>query len=324
MKKKIMALLVALSAVGYLSAIDVNENLSINGFIDGSYHDDDKSDAGNSEHDLGLDEVEIDFLFNAGGVSAEVHLDNHAMDHGSHADSSNGLGIEQAFISYSLEGGLGVTFGRFSSNLGLEREDPAGLYTYSRAYSNSGYNLGDVDSTAQEGLRLGYSNDTVAFAATFFEGTALNDDDLDVELSLSYTGIENLVLGAGIQIDNEDSAGTETDVLNVTALYTSGKLLWGFEYTELDQDSTANSGQTEAFTVLVDYDVSDKLGLAFRYSDAEAYNDNAGNVSVNYEKFTIAPNYAITESLGAILEYSDVDNGGTDANEIALELTFTF
>jgi len=322
--KKIIAILVALSAVGYLSAIDVNENLSISGFIDGSYHDNDSVAAGVEDHDLGLDEVEIDFLFNAGGVSAEVHLDSHAMNHGGEADV---LGIEQAFLSYTLEGGLGVTFGRFSSNLGLEREDPGGLYTYSRAYSNTGYNLGDVDNSAQEGVRLGYSSDVLSAAATFFEGTALNDADLDVELSIGYTGIENLVLTAGIQIDNGSSAGTETDVLNVTALFSTGKALIGLEYTELDQDSGTvgdAEGQTEAFTVLIDYDLSDKLGVALRYSDAEAYDDNAGNNTVNYEKFTIAPNYAITESLGAILEYSDVDSAGADANEIALELTFTF
>jgi len=324
MKNKIIAVLVALGLVGSVSAIEVNENFSINGFIDGSYHDNDL-DGGAADHDLGLDEVEIDFLFNAGGVSAEVHLDSHAMDHGDH----EALGIEQAFISYTLESGIGVTFGRFGSNLGLEREDPAGLYTYSRAYSNSGYNLGDVDNSAQEGVRIGFANDVVAVAATLFEGTALNDDDLDVELSLSYTGIENLVLGAGIQIDNEASDGTETDVLNVTVLYNAGKLLFGLEYTELDQDGStvALSGQTEAFTFLVDYEVNEKLGVAFRYSDAEAYDDGAGNSTNNYEKFTIAPNYAITESLGLILEYSDVDIDDTpevNANEIALELTFTF
>jgi hypothetical protein len=49
----------------------------------------------------------------------------------------------------------------------------------------------------------------------------------------------------------------------------------------------------------------------------------AGNAG-DYDKVTIAPNYAITESLGAILEYSDVDNRGTDSEEYAVELTYTF
>jgi len=323
--KKIIAILVALSAVGYLSAIDVNENLSINGFIDGSYHDDDRD----ADHDLGLDEVEIDFLFNAGGVSGEVHVDTN--DASANHTDHEGLGIEQAFISYTLEGGLGVTFGRFDSNLGLEREDPGGLYTYSRAYGDgsNAYNLGDVDTNWQEGLRLGYSSDVLSAAATFYDGSALDDADLDVEISIGYTGIENLVLTAGMQFDNAGTGTTESDVLNVTALFSTGKALIGLEYTEVDS-SQAAVDESEAFMVLIDYDISDKLGVALRYSDAEdADAPGLGTNSENYEKFTIAPNYAITESLGAILEYSDVDTsdalgGDVDANEISLELTFTF
>ena len=47
----------------------------------------------------------------------------------------------------------------------------------------------------------------------------------------------------------------------------------------------------DAFLVLVDYDVSDKLGVAVRYSEWE---DSSTN---DYSKITIAPNYALTEAL---------------------------
>ena len=72
--------------------------------------------------------------------------------------------------------------------------------------------------------------------------------------------------------------------------------------------------------ILVDYDVSDKLGIAVRYSSEEE------SASVDVDKLTIAPNYAITESLGAILEYSDIshDTAGSDYDYLALELTYTF
>jgi hypothetical protein len=72
--------------------------------------------------------------------------------------------------------------------------------------------------------------------------------------------------------------------------------------------------------VLVDYDVSDKLGVAVRYSEWETSSTN------EYSKITIAPNYALTDSLGAILEYSDTDSGtaNVDSDQIALELTYTF
>ena len=68
MKNKIIATLVAFGLVGSASAIEVNDNLSINGFIDGSYNKTDNSAAANSES-LGLDEIEVNFLLNVGSVS---------------------------------------------------------------------------------------------------------------------------------------------------------------------------------------------------------------------------------------------------------------
>ena len=72
--------------------------------------------------------------------------------------------------------------------------------------------------------------------------------------------------------------------------------------------------------LLLDYDFTDKLGGAIRYSDWE----HASNQNSN--KFTIAPNYALTDSLGVILEYSNVnvDGTGNDYDYLALEATYTF
>ena len=109
----------------------------------------------------------------------------------------------------------------------------------------------------------------------------------------------------------------DDDLFNVNECYQIGKALVGAEYTEI---SPAGSADLDAMLILVDYDVSDKLGVAVRYSSYEQ------SASVDVDKITIAPNYAITESLGAILEYSDIshDTAGVDSNEIALELTYTF
>jgi len=329
MKKKIMALFMALSMVGFVSAIDVNENLAIQGFVDGSYNHTDIDDGGNNDgQSLGIDEVEVDFLFNAGGVSAELHLDNN--DNDGTDDDAGDFDIEQVHMSYTLENGLAVTLGRFGSALGLEREDPGGLYTYSRAYGGTDggdFNLGNVDNgdNVQEGIRIGYSSDVFGLSASFMNddensGT-LEDDDLDLEIAISYTGIENLTLGGGVYIDNgpNTTLDPETDVVNIHAAYNAGKALIGIEYTEVDKNDEENEG----YLFLIDYDVSDKLGVALRYSSNE---NGVGNVE--YDKITIAPNYAITETLGAILEYSDIDSvvAGADQNSdlIALELTFTF
>jgi predicted porin len=153
-------------------------------------------------------------------------------------------------------------------------------------------------------------------AGTIRTAGAASKDDLNYEVALNYTGIENLNFNVGYFKDNQDNAALETDAVNVNATYQVGKALLGAEYTELSTDAL----DRDAMLLLVDYDVSDKLGVAVRYSTYEA----AANVDV--DKITIAPNYAITESLGAILEYSDIshDAANSDSDEIALELNYTF
>jgi hypothetical protein len=334
MKNKIMAMLVAFGLVGSVSAIEINENLSINGFIDGSFSSTDTRIGGASSDttDIGLDEIELNFLFSAGGVSGELHLDSNdaARD-----NDNEDLDIEQAHLSYGFEGGLSLTAGIFGSALGFEREDPGGLYTFSRAYSeDGGFNLGDVDSYQQEGLRLSYASDQFSVSLTAFNGlnafeeTAGNpgsEDDLDWELAIAFTGIENLALGGGVQTNNETNLVTipagpaDTTIINIHGAYTMGKALIGAEWSNIDADNTT-APDRDAYQIVVDYDVSDVLGFAVRYAEEDSV--TAGE---NIDSVTIAPNYAISDNLGAILEYSNINHGDeSDEDYLAVELTFTF
>lgn len=317
MKNKIMATLVAFGLVGSASAVEINENLSINGFIDGSISKTDNGTAiaGGDTADWGLDEIEVNFLFNVGSVSGTVNLDSQAIGSG-----NDDIELEQAHFTYTLENGVSLTFGRYGSALGLEREDPAGLYTFSRAYAGA-FNFGDVDNNAVEGLTLSYAADAWSLGVSIENPAGSirsggSKDDLNYEVALSYTGIENLTVGIGHFKDNQAVAANEVDATNINATYQVGKALLGAEWSQLDQAS----GDLDAHMFLVDYDVSDKLGVAVRYS---SYEESA---SVDVDKITIAPNYAITESLGAILEYSDIshDTANSDSDVIALELTYTF
>ena len=316
MKNKILAMLVAFGMVGSVSAIEINENLSINGFIDGSITKTDSETAGNDTANWGLDEIEVDFLFNVGSVSGEVHVDTN------NGAGTGDLDIEQAHFTYSLENGVSLTLGRYGSNLGFEREDPAGLYTYSRAYGGTAFDLGNVDASAAEGLVVSYAAEAWSLAVSIdnangsIRSAGASKDDLDFEVALSFTGIENLSVGVGHRKQNLATAANEVDVTNVHAAYSAGKALLAAEYTEL----SGSAVDLAAHMFLVDYDVSDKLGVAVRYSTWET------SATADDSMITIAPNYAITESLGAILEYSDVssDTAGADSGTIALELTYTF
>jgi len=333
MKNKILATLVAFGLVGSASAIEINENLSINGFIDTSWSDLDASGNANDSQRLGLDEIELNFLFNVGNVSGAIHIDDY--DHAAGYPENEQVDIEQAHFTYGLENGISITVGKYGSKLGFEREDPSGIYTHSRAYSDdisdgtngvagSNFNLGDVDSNVFEGVAVSYSGGAFGFNLSFHNDgdSNLENDDLDTELSFSYTGIENLVLGGGFLFDNQgNSAGSrETDVVNIHAAYQTGKLLLAAEYTEQDIDqATVVNDKLDGYMFLADYSVSDKLAIAVRLSNNEVETSTS-----DFNKATIAPRYAITDSLGAVIEYSDLDYGAADGNLLAVELTYTF
>jgi len=354
MKTKLLAVMATLGMVASASAVKINNNLSINGFIDGSYN---SSDNGvNDEANIGLDEVELNFIFNAGNVSGELHIDNNneraytsdfaetagtastpSANDGSGAPgvantpssssadnrTQNDLDIEQVHFTYSFGNGTSVTVGRFNSALGLEREDPAGLYTFSRAYS-AAFNLGDIDTNgAQEGIRLSYSAGDLSGSFALYDaiGSSLETggvkDDLDYELALNYTGLDNITVGAGFQSDRAAGAGNDSEVYTINATYTLNKLLLAAEYVNTEIDG--NAFDTAAYMVLADYDVNDKLGVAVRYSNWET------GAATDSDKLTFAPNYAITDSLGAIIEFSaEETSAGAETDSFAVELTYTF
>jgi hypothetical protein len=326
MKNKLLATIAAFGLVGSASAIEINDNLSINGFIDGSYQYSD-TDLGTTngpsaapfqkDQALGVDEVELNFITNVASVDGVINLDSH--------DGLGGVEVEQAHITYSMDSGVSFTLGKYGSALGFEREDPTSLYTFSRAYGANGivgseqlFNLGDVDNNVVEGFTVAYSNDIFSLGASFENAlsTDAEDDDLNLEVALAYTGIENVSIGLGYFFDNQADTDDEIDVLNVHASALLGKLLVAVEYSELNRGG--NNSDLDGYLFLADYDFTDKLGAALRVSS----NENAGGW--DYEKLTIAPNYAITDSLRAIVEYSDIDENGVDSNLFAVELLYTF
>ena len=320
MKNKLLAVMAVFGMVASASAVKINNNLSINGFIDGSYQLVDRevaaaADGGlNSQDDqlLGIDQIELNILVNAGNVSGAIHIDTEDA-------AADNINVEQAHFTYNVNDAVSVTFGRYGSALGFEREDPAGLYTFSRAYSaDSAFNFGDVDTIgAVEGVTIAYSADNFTLAASLEENANedLEVNDLDLELSFTYTGFAGVNIGGGYFYDNENTAAGETDALNVHVSKQVGKLLLAGEFSQLE----AQNSDLDAYMLLADYDVNDKLGVALRFSNEE----NGGNTA-DFEQFTVAPNYAITDSLGAILEYSDIEDGANESELIAVELTYTF
>ena len=331
MKNKILATLVAFGLVGSVSAIEINDNLSINGFIDTSYKQakayTSLTGTGAKASEFGIDEVELNFVLLTGNVQGELHIDTEDID------NDTALDIEQVKLSYSLDNGLTFTIGRYGSSLGFEREDPTGLSTHTRAYElssafnalapalYSNFNLGNVDAKTVEGIAVSYQGEgfTVSGSIDESNGADLEASDLDYEISLTYTGIENLTAFIGYREESGDTAAdSDTEYLNLHASYQMGKTLLAAEFTNIDM-SVVNGGE-DAFMLMANHAISDKLSATLRYSESEL------SSSVDATSITLAPSYQITENLGAILEYSDYDvsNALMDGELLAVELTYTF
>ena len=83
-----------------------------------------------SDNSFAIDQVEIDWLFNFGKVTAQVDLSMKIVQW----DDNE---VEQAFVSYDLGNGAALTMGRYESMLGLEAKEPTGLYQFSTAYDGA-------------------------------------------------------------------------------------------------------------------------------------------------------------------------------------------
>ena len=75
-----------------------------------------------------------------------------------------------------------------------------------------------IDIHVVEGLTVAYSGDAYSIAASFenARSTDAEDDELDLEISFAYTGIDNVNLGGGYFFDNQGDSNAETDVLIFT------------------------------------------------------------------------------------------------------------
>ena len=113
----------------------------------------------------------------------------------------------------------------------------------------------------------------------------VQDDNYDLELSFSFTGMENLNVGIGYFFHNEKNAILREMFLIYMHPTAIGKALIAGEIINASDTTPGGAGE-DAYLLLLDYDFTDKLGGAIRYSDWE----HASNQNSN--KFTIAPNYA--------------------------------
>ena len=329
--KKTIAITSALAAASSLATaeIKINEFLSFEGFVDMSYsHTDTDSDADgdSSENSFSIDQVEIDWLFNFGKVTAQVDLE--------YEEAGDATNVEQAFVSYDLGNGSALTMGRYESMLGLEAKEPTGLYQFSTAYDGNAflpqYGQG-VKYTGQSGdISYGVSLQDESFenGANALGGND-NDGSYSVEAAVALTS-GNFTYSLGGAFEDADDQG-DNSIINAHVTYVSGAWTLGAEYNVADIE-TLDNAEVDSWLVMANYAYSDCCSVTARISGIDA-EDDGSNPSTSIDdtealKYTLAHNYALSDNLAIITEVSlsEIEQNGSDEDELsgAVEVLFTF
>lgn len=301
---KILATAVAalFGATAANAEIALTDNLTISGYIDGSYSNLD-ADGAATVDGLGVDQAEIDLAFSGETISAEVQLDNVR---GAGADE---FGIEQAYIAYNLGNGLSIAGGKLENSLGWEEDENPELYQNSYAYNNgtNGAGTNVLGGSYNNGIRASYSSDAFSVSLAGFDqlwGTKTAGDlDLAYEVFATYTGVENLTVALGYGEDDNSVGAEIAEALNVWAQYEQGSITVAAEYSDIE---SAVGTEGDQFLIMANYAFSEKGAITVRYSEQE------WDGGTDFDKFTISPGYAISDNLWALIEYSTGEDAGVE------------
>lgn len=338
--KKVITMLMSAAALTTANAeLAINENLSVQGFIDMSYTNWSQDVGGFDESDnsFDVDQVEIDFIFSYDKVFAQVDIEAKSIVAG-----SSTVNVEQAFAGYQVNDNLSIISGRYLSALGLEANEPTGLYQYSNSYDAHG-TLGFFSPIPayNNGIKLTYSAETVTVLVSLQDavwngdGRLGGDDTSDwgAETALIFTPSEELTLFAGFAYEDGTNFTGDYDTWlgNVYVTYSTGSLTLGAEvaYLENSQDvvfPVPGTVDTEGLflTFMANYGFTEQVGVTGRVSFVDV--DGAAD----FVKYTISPSYAWSDNLLTVFEISYVDGdfgaAGTDGDLMlfAIEQLFSF
>jgi len=324
----------ALTSKLLISEIVVNDFLSFEGFANMSYaHMEQELGATKAtENSYGIDQVEVDFIFEYGSLTGQIDLECKVTDR----YESNNV-IEQAFLSY-YKGDSKFTAGRFASQLGFEAFEPTGLYQYSFAYHLSdGLPLSALKKI--NGGVLPYYDQGVKYtveSATRYIGIALvesidpfsdsRSDSHGVELAGALFLDHGFSVFAGIRRNNYDAYDSGETILNTYITYQTGAFVFAAELVSGKRELPGgNDLETSQALLMMNYSYRNLASLSCRFSMVDR---NILGISEDFKKYTLAHGYALREDLFLVNEVSLVEGqeGGESYESLTLaaELIVTF
>ncbi|MDO6508185.1 porin [Colwellia sp. 4_MG-2023] len=290
-----------------VQAEEKKDPLSISGFIDMSYYATD-TDGGESTHDAGLDQVEINVGYDFGNkLTANVDIE--------YQNADEGVDLEQAFITYALTDNFSVKAGRFLSYSGWETEEPTGLFQYSgTGYAKYFYGY------YQQGVSGLYSGDKFAVAVS-----VVNDLAGPQSTDSEHPGIETMLAlmpTDEITIKGFYSKDGDVELINTWASYSKDALTLAVEYNTAE-DSAFEGSDASGYLVMANYAITEKVGLTLRYNDWEI-EDESGAMFEDATGITISPSYVVNDNLLMVFEYRMDEVNDVDVNSFAVEALITF
>lgn len=313
MKKQIAITSAIIAATSFSNAeIALTESLSVEGFIDMSWSD--LEGAGNNS-EVGIDQVEFDFLFSSGAVSAQVDVE--------YEEGEEGTNIEQAFVSYDLGNSGAITAGRMASQLGFEDFEPTGLYQVSNAISTS--NLPGYD----QGIKYTNGSLGVAIVDGVNDNRIADNGGYSIEAAYSLELSEGLNGFLGARLNSQDGV-EDTSVYNMYVTYETGAWLFAAEVAQYNGATSADDATD--YQVMANYSYSDTASITLRYATNELDTLDTSTVPSPVETpagsaITVAHNLALADNLALIAELTSFEPDAAGADDVlggAVELLFTF
>ena len=309
LKLSLAGLFLATSALQ--GQIEINENLSITGFLDMSAVETDSEPNNNSNSTFNLDQVEIDFLLNFDELSGQIDL-NYL------GGNDDKFDLEQAFMRYDLGDGSDVEAGKFLSYMGFETFEPTGLYQYSYAYD-----IRNAIPGHHNGVRYNYNDDFLSLGLGLLDSVydpdgSIQDSGHGIEAKIAITPLEGWTIFLGFAKDSMEGASQDKDLINFWTSYETGNVTWALEFNKYDFGPTDVGSQ---FLVMANLGLTETAGITFRVSEDDQ--DFKGGDTAT--KLTVSPNLSINDNLGVLFELSQTDYGteGT-VTSAAFETIFTF
>ena len=329
MKNKLLSL-ASILAVSSANAVEIGptgSGVEMSGFIDIAF-----TDQADTAQETVIGQVEINFDYSTGPVSASVGLDfggNNAPGLDADEEYDGDSNLEQAYVTYDFGNGFSITAGKMLTYMGFEAYDPTDMYQYSYAYDMGNTETQSIYDAYDVGVSIDYATDTYSIGVW-----ASAENSAGYELALAYTGIENFTAKA-IWSDFSDQAGGPAYTKNTYWVsYQLGSLLLAAEIAEADYKSVGTPSPAEddqdkdGFLIMGNYAFTDSIALTLRYSVEETSDWNSDVLTSDIGKFTISPSYVFTDNLSGLVEFStydeDVVAGGEIEDLLAVELIYTF